>query len=945
MNIKKNFFAPLASGLGAMRRAAMLLLVMMLTTATAWAQGPWQPGQETSGSCGYNLTWELTGESPNYTLTITGTGAMADYASSSDQPWKDYRSSIKTVVIGAGVTSIGNYTFAYCTGLTSIEIPASVTSIGGSAFWNCSYLATVTFAEDSQLTSIGNNAFNNTGLTSINIPASVTTIGNNAFRNCSGLATVTFAAGSQLTSIGNIAFNYTGLTSINIPASVTSIGNGAFINCSNLEAMTVDGENAVYDSRDNCNAIIEKSSNTLIAGCKNTTIPDDVTIIRDYAFNGCTGLTSIEIPASVTSIGGYAFYGCTGLTSIEIPAGVTSIGVSAFEGCSGLTSIEIPAGVTSIGGSTFYGCTGLTSIEIPASVTTIGNSAFQNCSNLATVTVYAPSCTLGDFAFSGCDKLANIYVFSDLVDTYQIKKNWKTYAGKIKGITGGYCGTTDHETDVVWVLTGESPNYTLTITGTGAMADYVPSDQPWKDYRSSIKTFVIGNGVTTIGNLAFGRCTGLTSINIPSSVTSIGCYAFYNTNLTSIEIPASVTSIDYEAFSGCTGLTSVTFATGSQLTSIGDATFQSCSSLTSIEIPASVENIGDQAFDNCSSLTSIIIPASVTSIGDHAFDNCSNLATITVYAPDCTLGGSAFSGCNKLTNIYVLSNKVVSYKSAWSAYADKIAVIFDGTSTTTVNFDNDVTVNGVLYNRTFTASKPSTVMLPFSLGEGQMLTGGTLYKFTGVTKNETTGKWEATMTETATLQTNTPYLLLPDENLTDGKVTFNLNNGTVTLNTNGGGNRVTADPGSHWKFKGTYEYMKWTTDTNDPDYNADRKAEIGRAYGFAGVAKDDINVGDFVKVASGAKIRPMGCYLLWNDTPNASRAAARSAATEELPQSITVRLVSADGEVTGIGEIDTKTGEMTFDSEAWYTLNGVRLSGKPTKKGLYIYNGRKVVVK
>jgi hypothetical protein len=257
----------------------------------------------------------------------------------------------------------------------------------------------------------------------------------------------------------------------------------------------------------------------------------------------------------------------------------------------------------------------------------------------------------------------------------------------------------------------------------------------------------------------------------------------------------------------------------------------------------------------------------------------------------------------------------------------------------------DVEVNGVIYNRTFTEGKPSTVMLPFSLGSGQTLTGGTLYKFSGVTKNETTGKWEATMTETATLQANTPYLLLPDENLVNGKVTFNLNNSTVTLNTKGGGDKETADQGSHWTFKGTYEYMKWTTDTSDPDYNADRAAEIGKAYGFAGVAKTGIEVGDFVKVASGAKIRPMGCYLLWNDTPNASRAAARGAATEELPQSITVRLVGADGEVTGIGEIDTKTGEVTFDSEAWYTLNGVRLSGKPTKKGLYINNGRKVVVK
>jgi hypothetical protein len=143
--------------------------------------------------------------------------------------------------------------------------------------------------------------------------------------------------------------------------------------------------------------------------------------------------------------------------------------------------------------------------------------------------------------------------------------------------------------------------------------------------------------------------------------------------------------------------------------------------------------------------------------------------------------------------------------------------------------------------------------------------------------------------------------------------------------------------------------MKWTDDPNDPDYNAEREAEIGRAYGFAGVEKTGIDLGDFVRVKSGAKIRPMCCYLLWNNEPNSANARSftrgAAATEEELPQSITVRLVGSNGETTGIGTLDTKTGEMTFDSEAWYTLNGVRLSGKPTKKGLYINNGRKVVVK
>ena len=301
----------------------------------------------------------------------------------------------------------------------------------------------------------------------------------------------------------------------------------------------------------------------------------------------------------------------------------------------------------------------------------------------------------------------------------------------------------------------------------------------------------------------------------------------------------------------------------------------------------------------------------ITGVGNYAG---SKEATFTIIAKETTLGAAT----------------IVQDQNGNTA-------IFDGTSTETINITEDVTVNSVIYNRTFTPDKPATVMLPFSLGEGQTLTGGTLYKFTGVTKNNE-GKWEATMTEATTLQANTPCLLMPNNGLTDGKVTFNLNSTTVTLNTNGGGNCQTADHGSHWMFKGTYSYKEWISGGANDE-------EIGKVYGFAGVAKGDINVGDFVKVASGAKIRPMGCYLLWNDEPNPSRAAARSAATEELPQSITVRLISANGEVTGIGEIDTKTGEMTFDSEAWYTLNGVRLSGKPTKKGLYINNGRKVVVK
>ena len=272
--------------------------------------------------------------------------------------------------------------------------------------------------------------------------------------------------------------------------------------------------------------------------------------------------------------------------------------------------------------------------------------------------------------------------------------------------------------------------------------------------------------------------------------------------------------------------------------------------------------------------------------------------------------------------------------------------LLEGTSVEPVDIPSVInkTVNHVTNNRVFTPGVASTVMLPFNYtcsGEE----GGTFYKFVGVKKEN--DKWVATMQETGndannegTLIANTPYLFMP----TATEMTFPNINGSVTLSTEGGGNCVTADPGSHWTFKGTYWFKEWNS--NDYYYTAE---EIGRAYGFAGVAKDGINVGDFVRVASGAKIRPMRAYLLWNDMPNAANARALTRGTaateEELPQSITVHLVGSNGETTSIGTLDTETGEMTFDSEAWYTLDGVRLSGKPTKKGLYINNGRKVVIK
>ena len=400
----------------------LLLFISMLLPMVAMA--------DDSGSCGTNVTYTYV--SSTGTLTIQGSHAMSDYSYSSDVPWFSYKADIKTVVIKDGVTSIGNFAFSYCTGLTSIEIPNSVTSIGSRAFDGCTGLTSVTIPNSvtsigygafdgcsgltsieipNSVTSIGSRAFDGcTGLTSVTIPNSVTSIGYGAFDGCSGLTSIeipnsvtsigdwafyncssltTIEIPNSVTSIGREAFYYCNrLTSIEIPNSVTSIADGAFDGCSALTSISVENGNPKYDTRDNCNAIIETSSNTLIAGCKTSIIPNSVTSIGDFAFYFCTGLTSIEIPNSVTSIGTYAFSSCSGLTSVTIGNSVTSIGDYAFQWCSGLTSIEIPNSVTSIGVGAFNGCTGLASVTVELeSPLTIGNSTFSNCAN---ATLYVP---------------------------------------------------------------------------------------------------------------------------------------------------------------------------------------------------------------------------------------------------------------------------------------------------------------------------------------------------------------------------------------------------------------------------------------------------------------------------------------------------------------------------------------------------------------------------
>ena len=571
--------------------------------------------------------------------------------------------------------------------LNSSSLTATVTNPFTSTFGNPVYSGSVTIPETVvhgkttyRVTSINREAFCNCDeLTSVTIPNSVTSIGINAFYGCTGLTSVTIP--NSVTSIGVGAFQMCNrLTSVTIPNSVTTIGVGAFM-CTSLTEITVESGNSVYDSRDNCNAIIETASNILVAGCKNTIIPNSVTSIGYYAFSCCIDLTSVTIPNSVTSIGDYAFYNCLGLTSIIFEDGdatlssgcngynsdgegkglfydcpLTSLylgrnlsynadkssGYSPFYNKVALKLLTIGNSVTAIGDCAFKACTGLTSVIIPNSVTAIGNSAFNSCSGLTSVIISNSVTTIGDYAFNSCSGLTSV---------------------------------------------------------------------------------IIPNSVTTIGDYAFNSCSGLTSVIIPNSVTTIGKYAFYNTSLASLTICSTVNTIGKDAFYPKpvktiwltnTPPTGYTYANG-RINYVANDQYSSLSNkmiypyLSSIfevngvkYVPVSpsertcdaidcaydvtaenidlnailykgvnmvVENINQYAFYGNTYMKNITISKNITSVGNYVFSGCSALVEVEISdrETELTLGCNGsnpmFADC-PLKTVYIGGN--ISYPTSSS---------------------------------------------------------------------------------------------------------------------------------------------------------------------------------------------------------------------------------------------------------------------------------------
>ncbi|WP_206173260.1 leucine-rich repeat protein [Treponema ruminis] len=424
------------------------------------------------------------------------------------------------------------------------------------------------------------------------------------------------------------------LSAIALPDSLKSIGEGAFYGCSGLKTVYYAGtieqwlgiQFEWWNSNPCCNG-----ADLYINGEKLTelVVPDSVTSIGQFAFSGCSGLTSVEIGNGVTSIGEYVFYGCSGLTSVEVPDSVMSIGQGAFSECSSLESITIPfvgasADIESksiefkyifdtvpsslkkvkvTGGKLFNGafskCSGLTSVELGNGVTSIGENTFYYCSGLTSVEISDSVTSIGKYAFSGCSGLKTVY----------------------------YAGTIEQWLGIQFEGVASNPccnGADLYING------------------EKLTKLVVPDSVTSIGEYAFSGCSGLTSVEIPDSVTSIGSSAFFKcSGLKTVYYAGTIEQwlgIQFEGVDSnpcCNGAD--LYINGEKLTglvvpdsvkSIGEYAFSGCSGLTSVEIPDSVKSIGEYAFSGCSGLTSVEIPGSVTSIGGRAFLYCKNLSTI-----------------------------------------------------------------------------------------------------------------------------------------------------------------------------------------------------------------------------------------------------------------------------------------------------------------------------
>ncbi len=519
------------------------------------------------------------------------------------------------------LTSIGDHAFSRCNKLSSIEIPEGVTSIGSNVFYQCDALEKIYFSDIARWCAIDFNTnsflanrklyFNGELATDIVIPKEVESINKSAFCGYTELKSVSFEESSNLTSIGENAFNGCGeLLNIEIPEGITSIGEYAFSGCSKLASVDF-GENSQ----------LTRLGGFVFSGCsmlENVKLPSNVTSIEHCMFKDCSGLASIVFPQGLITIGDYAFDGCSSLTSIDIPNGVTSIGDHAFKDCINLKVIDMPSGVTSIGEYAFSGCSKLAGIELPIGITIIDNYLFFGCSDLKSIVIPQNVTRIGIEAFcdSGLERVElssnltfiNNKAFADCDELLSIK-----IPSSVTGIGYGVFRDCDKLSSVSFEENSklaflESETFYNCI----ALADIdIPESVTSIDVAafygcSALAGIEIPASLTEINEYAFRYCSGLENVTFGEN--------------------SELTTVKHSAFEGCAALKRIEIPAG--VTLIDDNVFKDCNGLETVKLPKTLSWISSWSFSGCSGLESIVIPESVIHIEFWAFKDCIRLETI-----------------------------------------------------------------------------------------------------------------------------------------------------------------------------------------------------------------------------------------------------------------------------------------------------------------------------
>lgn len=874
----------------------------------------------------------------------------------------------------------------------TLELPATVVFDGdsynvvgiGNEVFQSRYMKSVIIPDGYE--TIGKRAFYECySLRSVKLPNSITSIGDDAFESCSVLDTISIP--SKIRSIGYSAFWGTKITEVKIPATTTYIGRNAFAYCEALKSITVDANNSAYDSRNNCNALIEKATNTLMRGCGTTIIPNTVQIIGQHAFAGCLNLSDASIPNSVTTIEDNAFSNCRALTSVVIPSsvtklyqqsfsecsslksirvdennrtydsrnncnavietatktlligcqstiipkGITSIADRSFMNCEKLDSVKIPYGVTSIGNNAFYNCRGLVYVEIPNSVKTINYGAFNECYNIQTVVskIKDPESMNMEWAFSGSTGSAILYVPKGTKQAYKNKYGWSNFY-YIEEMGGDPLAAP-----------------TLTYDGRAITATAPETDVDMYYSTDDFNTVNYYDGPITVSDLGTVKVIAEKTFRSDSEAAAYEVKYLYDGDT----LKLAEAGLMAEAIKWC-GTDSVV-----KMTVVGPIStdeFSTISTLPNLKFlnlaDAQVDgaSLPDGAFAN-SRIVSFVSPSSLSSVGSGIFRDCQQLAAVC-WKASTALPADALSGVSNPNLLLYVNSENQAPEGINNVVVDgkaKSITLTDATGNS--NFYVPVAfhvTDTIKYTRNFQQkTQPGvscgweTIVLPFNVKKitHETMSNVTITPFANYRKwEEERPFWLYTLDNNDIrpaygIDANVPYLIcMPnadeygDQYNLAGNVSFSAANVDIAVS------KPIEEAQGDITFVPTYQSVPVSTDVFTLNVNEEYK----------GYPAGSLFVSNF------RTVRPFEAYSV-----HPTAAAKR---VNEARMYTVSSLIGGDTGTTGIIDVMLKKNDGA-NSDAVvkvYSLSGALIkqgkaedvtNGLP--KGVYVANGKKFVVK